>query len=427
MHRATRFVSRLALVAIYAHVSTANGQELQQQTPTAETMVDVWRIVPAGFTDPNFDQTRFSELVTSSLSRKIEVVPKDTLSDLIRRTFNISKSWTPAVYESLLERIKKLNGIEDDGSLKPGSVQVPDIAATAKSRPSANNELNGLPKISTLSASSASGASSGELIGMPKVTDAGRVGSNQVLQIRRVPLSAVEALNNAGAVNGSSQYSYKSGDVPMAVELGAAAEPISSSRAGSPGCRAIDPGLASIIRQNPRRRAVVVVLDDAWPDDEEFLKARDFVVSASKAIRARFKLDPQGPYAAASQDLDALQKRTETSFPGGISAYPQIRTHASAIKASLNDFTCNDAGGGVKVIYIPMTIAQSASLPLLREIMYLSYLARSRSTDLTDRSTWIAPPNDQVDAAIKLANGPFKSGKIGASLTPFEAGKQGTW
>lgn len=409
---------RAALLALLACMhGAALAQSQASSAADDDGMVTLWRVIPADFANPDFDPVTLEELLQTSLPRRVDVAPSDTLSGIIQRTFNVSQSWTPAVYDEVLEHVKRVNGLTDANRLKPGRLRVPDLPQTAKSDPAPNKAMNAFPKISNI-VDSGWDASLRALVGKHTVSEAGRTGARQVLQIRRVPLAEAKALTEeAGMV--TTPYAYKASDAPMLVELSA----VPSPGAAGTGCPAVDPALGALIGQKPRGRAVVVVLDDAWPDQAEFLKARDFVDQASRAIRARFKMEGATP----TQDLDDLRSRTATSFPPGIAQYPAIGTHAGAIKASLREFTCNDPAGGVEVIYLPMTYAQSGALPLLREIMFLSYLARSTSNRFTPEIQWTEPPSDQIKAAQQLAAEPFRpKGKMTALLSPFQGDQPGT-
>lgn len=405
--------SGAVVLAMLVCMHTASFAQTQVSSPLPDDdgMVTLWRVVPADFADPEFDPSTLAKLLQTSLPRRVDVVPNDTLSGIIQRTFNVSQSWTPAVYEEVQEHVKRINGLANANRLKPGPLRVPDLPQTAKSNPAPNKALNAFPKISNIAASGWD-SSLQALVGKPMVSEAGRAGAKQVLQIRRVPLAEAKALFESSSMV-TAPYAYKASDTPMLVELSAEPAP----GAAGTGCPAVDPALAAVIAHKPRGRAVVVVLDDAWPDQGEFLKARDFVARASSAIRGRFKME-----TAPTQDLDDLRSRTATSFPPGIAPYPAIRTHAAAIKASLREFTCNDSVAGVEVIYLPMTYAQDGALPLLREIMFLSYLARSTSNKFTSELQWTEPPSDQFKAAQQLAGEPFRpKGKMTALLSPFQS------
>lgn len=384
------------------------------QTPADDGGILLWRVVPADLHDPNFSAKTFKALVTKSLPRRVQVEVNDTLSAVVRRHFNVSSTWTPAVYGALVEQIRRANNLEKDSDLRPGPLIVPDLPQTSKSKPSAFNVQNASAKISRLDlGASAWDASQKALIGSPVVTALGRVGAQSVMQIRQMPLEeAAPFAEPADEV--PSNLSYAGLRVPFTAEL--SAEPGAESAAG--GCPTVDPALATILAGKPRVQATVVVLDDSWPDDEEFLKARDFVVSASKQIRAQFRLDGVPPNLG---DIDELSKMKATSFPPGILPYPALKTHASAIKASLRPFSCNDKGHGVNVVFIPMGTAQAGARPLLREILYLAYLARIKSNNFNAQLVWSTPQKDQIDTARGFAAKGFadQKGKISPFLSPF--------
>ncbi|MBT9541280.1 LysM domain-containing protein [Thiobacillus sp.] len=410
---------RCRYLVLALSLGAANAAWAQTNIPITPPADDggilLWRVVPADLHNPKFSAETFKALVTKSLPRSVQVKVNDTLSDVVRRHFNVSRTWTPAVYGALVEQIKQANNLVKDTDLKPGTLIVPDLPRTAKSQPSAFNVLNVSPKISMLDlGANAWDSSKNALVGTPVVSELGRVGSQSVMQIRRLPLEV--ALSFAAPLDEDvpSEFRFAAMRVPLTVELSAEPAP---APVGD-GCPAIDPALASILASKPRTQATVVVLDDAWPDDEEFMKARDFVINASKLIRAKFKLDGATPTLG---DIDALSKMKGTSFPAGIAPYPALRTHAAAIKASLRSLSCNDKGQGVKVVFIPMGTAQDGSYPLLREILYLAYLARIKSNNFSTQLVWAAPQKDQIDTARSFAAKGFadEKGKISPFLNPF--------
>ncbi len=375
----------------------------------------LWRVVPANLHDPNFSVAKFEALVTKSLPRSVQVEKNDSLSEVVRRHFNASSTWTPTVYGALIEQIKQANTLDKDTDLKPGSLIVPDLPSTSKSQPSAFNVLNVSAKISKLDlGANAWDVNKNAFVGKPVVSDLGRIGAQSVLQVRQLPLDAARSFAVPSDEEVPGEFAYAALRVPFTAEFNA--EPSWATVSGD--CPAIDPALASILASKPRTRATVVVLDDAWPDDEEFLRARDFVVSASKLIRGKFKLDGATPQLS---DIETLSKMQSTSFPPGIAPFPALRTHAAAIKASLRSFSCNDKGQGVNVVFIPMGTAQDGSYPLLREILYLAYLARIKSNNFSAQLVWAPPQKDQIDTARSFATKSFadENGKISPFLNPF--------
>ncbi|MDR0215480.1 MAG: S8 family serine peptidase [Comamonas sp.] len=399
-------------------VQAANASPIETTTESSDDNgILLWRVVPADLHDPKFSAETIKALMTKSLPRNVQVQANDTLSAVVSQHFNVSSTWTPAVYGALVEQIKQANNLEKDSDLKPGPLIVPDLPQASKSKPSAFNVLNASAKISRLDrGANAWDADKNSLSGKPIVSQLGRAGAQTVLQIRQLPLGAAKAFAAPADEDVPTDFRYAALQVPFTAEFGA--EPVAAPI--SDECPAVDPALANILAVKPRTQATVVVLDDSWPDDEEFLKARDFVVNASKLIRAKFKLD--GPMSTLS-DIDELSKIKGTSFPPGIGPYPNISTHASAIKASLRSFTCNDKGHGVSVVFIPMGTAQDGSRPLLREILYLAYLARIKSNNFSAQLVWSPPQKDQIDTARSFAAKSFadQKGKISPFLSPFNA------
>src|SRR5207244_10806 len=92
------------------------------------------RVVPANFHDPDFDQVKFQKLLANSTTRAVLAKPNSTLSGIIKNEFNISQSWTPAVYDQLQAHVLALNNMRDPTrDLKAGqTLKLPDLPRTAQ-------------------------------------------------------------------------------------------------------------------------------------------------------------------------------------------------------------------------------------------------------------------------------------------------------
>src|SRR5262249_49236215 len=114
---------------------------------TQEEYVTIWRESRNDFHSPDFPSDMFAGILNSSPPRAVQVQSGDTVSGMLQKLFNISQSWTPAVYDAVIAKVQDLNPSVDFKSLQPKTTLVlPQLPVTGKSSPG-ENALNTVPNL----------------------------------------------------------------------------------------------------------------------------------------------------------------------------------------------------------------------------------------------------------------------------------------
>jgi hypothetical protein len=120
------------------------------QTPATggqEEYVTIWRVARNDFHRAEFPPNVFAGIMNSSPSKEVTIGKNETVSQKLRELFNISQTWTPAIYSSVLAEISKLNPNVNFNNLRPGTtVLVPELPLTGKSQPG-NNPADRAPNL----------------------------------------------------------------------------------------------------------------------------------------------------------------------------------------------------------------------------------------------------------------------------------------
>ena len=410
----TRILLLSALPAAWILLAAgASGQVAPAQPPprqqalAAEPYVTIWRETRNDFYRANFPTEIFSAIAESSPTEVWSVGNGETVSAQLQSRFNISATWTPAVYEAALERVRALNPGIDFEKLQPGAtVKLPRLPSTGKSDPGPN-PANRVPNL-LLPTSRSQYRWSDEVeafTGTPAPVAAVARAAQSEMQFFRMRASEaaifIEALRRMG---GDRVRFGQSGR--MAVALG--------GRAGQPSQiqSVLTTAQATKIRDRLAAagngpRPVVVVLDDSMPDHASFANAKRFVLDASAAIRTAYQLGP-------SPNTEVITNLADVVTTSADLLYPNLRTHAAMIHAALDEFSGLDANKTISVVYLPLSATQIQAVPLIREILYLGQLLKTMNPTLPpavtasiekrrgaeDLAKQIVDDNDVLKAAI---------------------------
>ncbi|WP_175714914.1 hypothetical protein [Burkholderia ambifaria] len=358
-----------------------------------ERVVSLWRVVPSNYYDDDFDSSSFDKIIAQSPTRMIDVKKDDTISSILKEHYNISQKWTPSVYKNLEENVQQLNDIAEPKYLKPGQIRIPDIPETPR-RPSFKESTIRRPRFSSgTGAVMKWNASAGVFLGRPKLE---AISGMSTLQVRQVPISALKDMHISSALQlplSPTDYSFMVFDYPMKVNLATQG----TQNSTSPILDAEAIGRLNQMMQIPAKtHPLVVVLDDSWPSKSDFLNSIRFIAAASRDIRRKFGLD--GFALRDSNDIRILDNLQNTSFCNGCE-YPATRLHAAMIKQSLKEFTDLDGNGRVQTLYFPLAVTQTGADAALREIIYVSLLARSLGSALS-----LTNPAEVSDISRKAAS-----------------------
>ncbi|HWC99922.1 MAG TPA: hypothetical protein VG456_24350 [Candidatus Sulfopaludibacter sp.] len=354
----------------------------------------MWRETRNDFHSADFPLDSFHAILDSSPPRAVPIAPNDTVSGLVRRFFNISRPWTPAIYDDLITRITSLNPGVDFHKLTPGtSLKLPQLPLTGKSSPGPST-LNRIPNllpaigIDTLKWSEDSGQFTGLLTRAKQVARAAQT----ELQYFRLP--ADQAKKYVQAMQAAGNFAFgQSGRMNVVLAgSGAAAQQADPVLSGTVATK-IRSGLATANTNSPR--PIVVILDDSIPDSASFKAAKEFILSLSSVFPAFAQLKP----SSYAQRLTMASDAITPSAPDLL--YPNLRLHAGMIHKALDEFTDLDPAGAVKVIYLPLGATQTETIPIVRQIIYLGQLLKlcppgSGSTAMVEQSAYAESLTEQI-------------------------------
>lgn len=404
-------------VSVQGFAQTAVAQRVAARNIANEEQITLVRVAPAGFQNSNFSQESIGALLSNSLPRTIEVKRGDTLSGILKQVFNISKGYTPAIYDEVSRYVLEKNGVPSAKKLKPGFIQIPDLPITGKKDQVPGNPYYAFPRTSSALGGEAMrwDYKSKALLGTPQLDDLYRQAGRTEFQSRTVPLSeavkyAVPVDKNLGEAQTQHMYVAANKSVQLRV-----AENGSSCGAYQP---VLDGDTAKVLAENMKNKTPVtpllVILDDSWPDDDEYVKAIRFIADASNVIRAYFKIENP---LQDSQDTLVLKGDKKTDF-NGVPAFPECKLHSAMIKTALSEFQHLDVKGNVDVIYLPANRAQSGALGALREVMFVSQMARLLGSALGKASISEPARKDAAAFANRIATGLSLAG----SISPYDGG-----
>ena len=137
---------------------------------------------------------RLAQVLGKSLERPIVVKPRDTLSGIISREYQVGESNAPEAYPLFARRISERNQLVDPNKLVGGmTLYIPDLPPLALQRPSTTNPYNKIAKLRTYSylVKQAIVAAKKKIV---RIYDKLRLGAREVVQLRRVSRKDAQAL-----------------------------------------------------------------------------------------------------------------------------------------------------------------------------------------------------------------------------------------
>jgi len=342
---------------------------LAQQPATAEQYVTIWRLSRNDFYRPDFSQQDLQDIVNSSPPRELTIAPGDTVSSLLKEIYNVSGSYTPAIYSSVLEAVQALNPHLSFNALKPGTtIRLPELPSTGKSQPGPNflNLVPGVLDASTARAATWSEAAEALRGTFDRVASVGAAAQSE-LQFFRIPARFAKTYVSVMKASHTLDEFGASGTVD--VVLGGDMQ----SAAPTP---LMTPDLADRIRAAlaaapaTSARPVVVVVDDSFPDSASFAAAKRFVLDASAVVRRAYTLGDSTYTTAVTNLADSLSPES------ALFAYPQLRVHSAMIHVALDELAALDNAHNVSIVYLPLAATQVEAAPLIREVIYLGQLLK---------------------------------------------------
>lgn len=357
-------------VALLATTLLAPWPAPAQTSGTAdEPKVVIWRTLRNDFHDKTLPDSFVNEVVTKTPSALIAIGQNETLSSTLQRTLNISATWTPALYREMVARIADLNQIQNIDNIPAGTeLLVPQV-------PTVGKKYNVIPKSGVALNVKTGFGWTGDAVANTTFSNQATmaVASQAELQYFTVPISQATSylLDNVTeqGVSGPVAVTFT-----MAQDLGV----VGAKKVLSPAAAAL---IKSKLEGASGPRPVLVVVDDSVPDNVEYVKAKAFVLEVSRVIRETYALGGS-PYVDAVKAMpEAMIAESATSL------YPNLRTHASLIKQSLQEFAALDPFQHVSIVYIPLGATQVGVAPLLRELLYLAQIIKVARPPLPPKDT----------------------------------------
>lgn len=348
------------LVLLFAACPIAQAQAQAPAHAPDEDYVILWRRVPNNFYSPALDSEEIRQLVDRSPVKTLRLNSGDTISDQLQKQFLVNERWTPAIYKRMVSKIIDLNGLESSDAVKAGQeLLVPVIPQTGRASRTRPEQSIGvilseteLDYTSIQVETSASASNAGTEIQYIKVraSELGRY----VLDIS-VPQGAF---------------------APVRITLGVDTDPALTT-----DNMFLEQSIAEQVRtglsQSMGVSPVLLVVDDSIPDHAEYARTKDFMLEMSKIIRDKHGFG-DSPF---SNELKALKDR----MPGAQEhlLYPNLATHASVIKKSLQPLSALDPRRRVRVIYLPLAATQMGVTPIYKELLYLAELLKITQPSLS--------------------------------------------
>lgn len=348
-HQATHIRKpRLALVMLFPPCVV-----LAQPTPAAgvEETVIIWRRVRNDFHNVDISPQQIDAIVRAAPPKTLSIPPGSSLSQELQKSFRISSTFTPTMYNSVISRVMTLNGLASPHTIAAGTaLQVPAIPVVGKqyrrAPPSAGQNV-------TLALSAVPGT-------VKSVAPAG-IAPQFELQYIAVPASR------------ASEYVLPG--VPEQGRTGALSVRLAQASGTAAANRTLTPQMAERIKSRLQAaggpRPVLVIVDDAVPDNAEYAKSKRFVLQMSDKLRSNYALGAPSKYYKAVADLPAALTAPEPD-----SLYPKLKRHASLIKHALVEFTDLDPQNQIEVVYLPLAATQLGVGAMLQEVLYLAELLK---------------------------------------------------
>ncbi|CAJ8624773.1 Uncharacterised protein [Burkholderia pseudomallei] len=349
---------------------------------------------------------KLARILVAPVEKEIYVKPGDTLSSIVSKQYKVGVSNAPAAFQLLANSIMALNRMSAGGTLQSNTnLKIPNLPPLAATNPNPNNQNNDIPKLSI---------QSDILLKQPNLSqpgaptppnvifDEGRKGAQEVVMIQRVTRAYAQQL----VYQSPGQTQVMSDLIP--INFAQASVPATAQNMPAPFLSGDDATmlrnkLASAAKKHP----VLIIFDDAWPDDASFVSARNFFVQAITEVRQHYMM------GSANFPQSVMDAKGVSSNTGEVSS----ASHASLIKRSLMPLqTLEPTGGRVSVIFLPLFNEEPVAAELFTQLIEMDLDAKHMAALLG----FDAVPPDVVKGNRKIAEQIVKAISSKASDAPPE-------
>jgi hypothetical protein len=354
---------------------TVGASSSAASTTSTDTPVLISLRVNAAYDDTQKSLDEIQEIVEFLPPTRISTAKTISMSEVVLGQYGFGPSNLPKTYALLARVIQRLNGIGDPAAIAPGTLLVPSIPRRALTKPRPENPYNHLPKTTALITLSSAQAANTDESTIPNLTleDEKRKGASEVEITVQMPESSLRSKLES-PIYRSDRLSVRS----AVVELTLAAATV-----GAPLDLLTQSDRVAIQQSSTAatRNAYLFVLDSGWPTSERYHASLDIVEALFDEMRTSLGMP------------DA--KRSSRA----VWAEP-VTKHCQHIETALSDLETLDTRRRVRIVYLPLTLDQSARA-MLKELLEIAYIH-----DLLDE-TGAAPSTTNIllDDAHRYADG----------------------
>lgn len=374
---------------LHAQGETKQGQPLPASTTDDVGYVYIRQRVSA---DYNGSPDKLARALVYPVEKQILIKSGDTLSGIISNEYQVGPSNAPTAYQLFKKSILDLNRISPESTLQANTIlKIPNLPPMALARPNPGNKLNRIPKLGIQSNMLSGRTNVDSLSSVPSssiVFDEGRKGAQEVVMVQRVTRAYALQLmqNNPGQAQVINDL--------INIEFARAGEEVGANASQQITNSFISSVDESVLREKlkgvARKRPILVVLDDTWPDETDFAKSRKFFLDAIIGVRQHYML--------GSPDLSKSALVMANFIPND-EGQGRV-THASQVKRALLPLQALEPEEGrVSVVFLPLFRGDPISAELFTQLIEIDLDTKHMGAALG----FDAVPMDVIAANRKIA------------------------
>jgi hypothetical protein len=330
------------------------------------------------------------ETLEAGFAREVKVEKNDGVSNVVFREYGFGQKNASKAYAEIEKKIVQLNGLDaqDKVILAGSTIKIPAAPKIALERPNPNNANNLIPRISVYPRlqevvyNNEYNFESMAIKSRPIVLSREREGSPLVFQYVWLPRSFNEQRlkkilpsekdETQSEILTVNTGSTSPGDNVPVDFVSVAEKAIIIDKFSTPAFQ----------------QSVLIILDDGWPSNEAYRESIAFFADAFERIHEKFRY-PIG------KTKELLSSQLETDYPKSVfhSLYIQ-----QSLQALVDLESGSPSGKKVKVVYLPLSVAQKNSRTVLEDLIALRILDDGMLTRRGD-----AVPKENISNAQRIS------------------------